>query len=457
MRLFSSPAEELAIKTICSPRKDVAGTMLSLVDRDAFHSAAAKEAYDVIQKYMAKKGHTPTFEVLCVDPMLSESSRENLSEVTKVVRTVASAEALADRLADFRRKRQIYSMSKATLQTLEKPVVDLEELIAYLQNNVSKISQQRTEEDTIFHIGRDDNTLSIAESLLFEKREPIFIPTGYNTFDLKNGGFLRGQVSIIGGHTSSGKSTVAYQTAMNQAALGYKVVVVPLEMGVDETIARMMASVARMENKEIQFQRLTERERDLAWKRWRRFQKRMEEKGGRITLYKPLGEVSMQQVFAALHTYTFDIAYIDYIGLLAGVGGDKTEAQWLQMGNAVRYAKVYADQTKRAVVVLAQVDKEGQLRYSKAMEEHAATTWYFVATKESREAGNLRIEMTKGRNQEIMPFVLAIDYATQHVQDPVIDQHEETASTAAGDSTDASESIAKQSTASKYLDDVTAD
>ena len=206
MRLFSSPAEELAIKTICSPRKDVAGTMLSLVDRDAFHSAAAKEAYDVIQKYMAKKGHTPTFEVLCVDPMLSESSRENLSEVTKVVRTIASAEALADRLADFRRKRQIYAMSKATLQTLEKPVVDLEELIAYLQNSVSKISQQRTEEETIFHIGRDDNTLSIAESLLFEKREPIFIPTGYNTFDLKNGGFLRGQVSIIGGHTSSGKS-----------------------------------------------------------------------------------------------------------------------------------------------------------------------------------------------------------------------------------------------------------
>ena len=261
----------------------------------------------------------------------------------------------------------------------------------------------------------------------------------------------------VGNGIVTHNSAVAYQTAMNQAALGYKVVVVPLEMGVDETIARMMASVARMENKEIQFQRLTERERDLAWKRWRRFQKRMEEKGGRITLYKPLGEVSMQQVFAALHTYTFDIAYIDYIGLLAGVGGDKTEAQWLQMGNAVRYAKVYADQTKRAVVVLAQVDKEGQLRYSKAMEEHAATTWYFVATKESREAGNLRIEMTKGRNQEIMPFVLAIDYATQHVQDPVIDQHEETASTAAGDSADASESNAKQSTASKYLDDVTAD
>ena len=263
----------------------------------------------------------------------------------------------------------------------------------------------------------------------------------------------------VGNGIVTHNSAVAYQTALNQASMGYKVVVVPLEMGVDETIGRMMASVVRMENKEIQFQRLTDRERDLAWRRWRSFQKRMAEKNGRLTIYKPTGDVTMQQVFAALHAYSFDVVYIDYIGLLAGVSGDRTEAQWLQMGNAVRYGKVYADQTRRSVVVLAQIDQEGRLRYSRAMEEHAATTWYFVATEETRREGILRVEMTKGRNQEIMPFNLAIDYATQHIKDIDITDEQDENSTAGGTAARSATGTGDAASAPtpKYLDDVTSE
>ena len=454
MRLISTLGEELAIKTICSPRKEVAGTVLANVDADTFATEAAKEAYAFIQKYMNQKGEAPTFELLCTTPRLSEETREKLNEVTRVVRTIDSAEKLAESLADFRRKRAIYEMNKHTLEVMSKATVDVDELIKYLQDGVSKVAQKKSVEETIFHIGKDDSTLDIARSILFDERPAVFIPTGMKTWDSRSGGWLRKQATLLAGATGSGKSLVAGQIAMNQAAMGYKVVFVPLEMGVEETIARMMSNVSGIENKEIQFQRLTQAEKELVWSRWQRFQRRMAKKGGRLTIYKPQGGVTIQQTFAALHAYVFDVAYIDYVGLLDGVNGDKSEAQWLQMGNAIRYGKIYADQTDRAIVVLAQLSAEGRIRYSGAMEEHAATTWFFVATKESREAGNLKIEVTKGRNQEIFPFVLAIDYATQTLKDLAIESQDES-STSEEDSAQAnSDANTKVKQSAKYLDDI---
>ncbi len=455
-RLFSTLAEELAIKTLCSSRKEVAGTLMSAVDIDTFHTDAAKEAYERIQKILQHKGEVPSFSVLCSDPKLSDETREKLLEVTKNIRTVEGAQDLADKLLEHRRARGAYFLGKKIMSTLEKPTIDIDDLVAFIQKEGSKLAQVKSQEETIFNIGKDDNTLDLAESILFEKREPVFIPTGFVTFDDRNGGFLRRQATLVAGTTGAGKSSLAGQLAMNQASIGYKVVLVPLEMGVDETIARMIANVAKLENKEVQFQKLTENEKNLAWKRWRRFQKKIANAGGRLTLYKPTTEVSMQQVFAALHTYSFDICYIDYIGLLAGVNGDRNESQWLQMGNAVRYGKIYADQTNRAVVVLAQLDSEGKVRYSRAMEEHAATTWYFVATKESRESGNVRFDMTKGRNQELMSFVLGNDPATQSWRDLQVESNETTTDQATGGSSSNKEGSEQKpgSNAAKYLDDI---
>ena len=206
MRLLSTVGEELAIKTICSPRKEVAGTMLAAVDRDVFATPSGLEAYDYIQKVMLRRGETPTFEALCADARLSEETREKLNEVTRSVRTTEAAQQLADRLIDFRRKRQVYRMSKHTLEVMDKATVDVDELIAYLQDSVSKIAQTKSHVETIYHIGRDDTTLPIAKSILYDERPAVFIPTGYKTFDVKNGGYLRGQVTILGGYTGSGKS-----------------------------------------------------------------------------------------------------------------------------------------------------------------------------------------------------------------------------------------------------------
>lgn len=212
----------------------------------------------------------------------------------------------------------------------------------------------------------------------------------------------------------SHNSLIMNQLALNQASMGYKVNVVPLEMNTNELLSRSIANVSGIDANKIQLRRMATAEKELAAKRWRRLERRIRKNNGRITIFKPQADMRIEEIANALHSLKSDIIYIDYVGLLKGADGDD---QWRQLGNIARFAKIHAELTNKCVVLLCQVDQEGIVRYSRAMVEHASTSWIFTATRESREAGYLQIDMTKGRNEQLISFVIKMDYNTQRASD----------------------------------------
>lgn len=209
-------------------------------------------------------------------------------------------------------------------------------------------------------------------------------------------------------------SHLVVQFAKNQAKLGYKVVVLPIEMSEREAYARLLANVAEVDSLKINLKRLEDAEKDFLWKRYRKFQRYVEKRNGRFTVYKPKSDVSIEEALAAVHALNPDVIYIDYIGLLKGADGDD---QWRKLGQIARYGKVYAGNHNKVVVLAAQVGDDGKLRYSQAIKEHSSLAFSFVATKESRERGYLNMEMFKGRNQVLMNFTVKIDYQYSRVRD----------------------------------------
>jgi hypothetical protein len=205
------------------------------------------------------------------------------------------------------------------------------------------------------------------------------------------------------------------QLAKTQAMAGYKVAVVPLEMSRTEFTIRTLANIAGIDSLKMSRKTLNQEEKELIWKKFRRYQRRVERAGGRLTFYNPSSDVTIEETLAALHAYNPDIIYIDYIGLLKGAA---SEDQWRQLGNIARAAKVYAGNHKKVVVLAAQVDEEGRIRYSQTIKEHATLAFTFAATKETREQHILNINMLKGRNQQLIDFRLHIDYSTSTLKDP---------------------------------------
>ena len=185
-------------------------------------------------------------------------------------------------------------------------------------------------------------------------------------------------------------------------------------------------------------------------------QREIAEADGRLTIFDSDCGVTASDVFASLHSINCDAIYIDYVGLLEGVDGDD---QWKKLSEVVRQAKVYAKATNRAVIIVAQLKDTGELKHAKDMMDHAATSWLFKATPESREHGYLVVEMTKGRNQVLMKFTIGARYEFQQFYDLTPDEEasigEETLEKATKKQSTSKKPSKEAAEDEKYLPDLT--
>lgn len=413
-RLYSTPTEAIVLRSLCSKDRAVSGYIFSQIDDTFLYNQEAVEAFNRIRTHIGKHGIAPAFKVLCEDVTLSEDAREFLKLADAQAKTIDQAEQIVTNLDRYRKTRLLYKLAKAILQKLEGQRVDVESVVEAVSRRVAKLSLRRNQEESIFNIGRDSNVEDLVKELLFGENNDQCIPTGFDTFDRVNGGFFRGSLVTIGGATGAGKSAIIGQLAKNQAELGYKVNVVPLEMSHIELLARYVANLTGINTTNVLLKRLAQGEREEAFRLWRRFDRRVEKKGGRLTIFKPNEDLTIEAIMAAIHSYNADITYIDYISLLKGADGDD---QWRQLGAIGRYGKVYAESHKKVMTLAAQVNDEGKLRYSKAIGEHSSTAFSFVATKESREKGYINVGMFKARNQTMMDFTLGVDYSSMRIYD----------------------------------------
>ncbi len=82
------------------------------------------------------------------------------------------------------------------------------------------------------------------------------IGTGIKTFDRFSNGLQKGDLIIIAGETSNGKTALALNIGQNAAMLGEKVVVYSYEMSDRQLAARMLATESLVSSKEILYSRL---------------------------------------------------------------------------------------------------------------------------------------------------------------------------------------------------------
>lgn len=415
-KIFSPRAEAQALRALCSKNREVSGFMLSSLSESFFYKKESLELFKRIIKFNERKGNLPTIQFLMEDQMLSKAAKDFIAETQRPPTDQNELRDLVENLDKYRRTRLIYSMCKDAISSLAVDgAVDIEEIQGTIVSKLTEIQTKRTSEADVIHLGKDSNALEHIHNLIYSENNDQVIPTGFADFDNQNGGFFRGSLQGIAANTGGGKSLLCNQLAINQSRLGYKIVLVPLEMAVDQMLARTMSSETGYSSIDIFLRRLATGEKDDAFKHMRRFNKEIAAKNGRYTIFKPREDMTMEQLLAAIHSFNFDVCYIDYLNLLAGVSD--SEDSWRKLGNAARSGKVYAENHNKVVVILTQVNDEGAVRYSKAVVEHCNGFWTFVTTKETREAGYINIIPIKSRNQVPDPFTLKADFARMRVSD----------------------------------------
>lgn len=365
---------------------------------------------------MTTTGSTPTYKLLIEDPQLSVNARKFLRESEATIQTTEDANKAATILNKYRQLRGLYDLAANIDQKLNKEGdarIDVDRLLEETATAINVARSKKSTVDAFLHFGRNNNSSALVKDILYADNSEAIIPTGVEVFDSVSGGFARGALVTIGANSGGGKSLTANAIAINMATMGYKVLLVPLEMSKKEMTSRTLSNITKFNVSDIILQRLATNERDLVFKRYKRWAKKVKDAGGRYTIFKPQEDMTIEEIVAATSAYECDVMIIDYISLLKGMDGDD---MWRALGGAARYAKINAEIENRVNILLCQVSDDGKIRYARAISEHSSNSWVWTSTKESKETGITVVEQPKSRNSMAFPFTIKMNYAQMRLE-----------------------------------------
>lgn len=411
----SSPRIELAaLRGMLNQNVKVSSPLYSGLNSSYFSSPEAIELFDTIKEYASREGKAPKYKLLIDDPQLSKDARSFLRDSEAIITTREESNRALKVLTKYKQIRELARAVHIVNDGLTDPKIKIEGLLDQVATIIGKARSSHVLEASFLHFGKGSNSHEMIDFILNGDRTEQVIPTGLQTYDSVNGGWIRGSLVTIGGNSGGGKSQLAASIGESVANIGYKVALIPLEMSDFEMSCRFFAKIAKIDSMKIMQGKLTKEEKRILERRIFKWEKITAKRGGRYTIYKPTGDVSIEEAYDGIEAFGPDMSILDYISLLRERPGVD---QWKQLGSDARYAKVNAEQRNRVNVLLCQINEEGKIRYARAVSEHSSNSWIFIADEDSKEQGIIKINQPKSRNQNNFPFTLKINYSTSSVTD----------------------------------------
>tara|TARA_Y100000816_G_C26016954_1_gene531902 strand:- start:723 stop:1130 length:408 start_codon:yes stop_codon:yes gene_type:complete len=111
----------------------------------------------------------------------------------------------------------------------------------------------------------------------------------------------------------------------------------------------------------------------------------------------------------------YDVVIIDYLNLL--IDPTNNPQEWLRLGNFARDLKLVTKEIDSLIIAPTQMNMDGEIRYSKAIKEHANTVWTWVYGEEEQGTHTLTINQPAVRGWSPFKFQLKEDFARMEVRD----------------------------------------
>jgi replicative DNA helicase len=418
IKYSSKENEILTVRSMCTQDAKILGALASRLDKEHFAHEAAREAFEYIGEYMASHGKPPSIKTLLADPDLHIDTRNDLAEVEDQIEYIQEADDLVKILHKYKQRRAIRTLQRMLEEETDGDTIDAELVLNDIAQAVGKAMHVKSNANCFTHYGKGANNKKLTQAVLHEDNSAQILRTGIAPFDEQAGGFSLGSLVLMGAPSGCGKSLVAGAMATNMAENGYKVSLVPLEMSEAEMHNRIMAKITRYPLKKIRLQQLATGEKADAEAKMDAWNEKVAAKGGRLTVYKPPGDVTIREVLAATAAFKSDVKIIDYVGLLAGADG---EEQWKELGKIARFCKIHAEAENCVVILLVQVNEEGKVKYSSGMAEHATNALLWSNIKEIKETGMMYVVQLKSRNSSADPFRMRQNHEFMDIEEVTAD------------------------------------
>lgn len=444
-RLHNGQLEFLSIVQ-CILNPDLQGRLWPRYSADHFAADISSAIYKRLNT-LAGTGHDwPKLTTLAVDPALPPAAQAALNSiVTRINKTGTLPEEVTlatgnkvrlqaasdyegyvfDLLESYRITRQAAEVFVESVSTLaNESEFDPLKGPGIVEEAATKVLALRGREsisDALLHFGfdttEDHRRIRDAEiRKLIAVDKPRF-KTGFAAYDEKSGGIQPGEVVLLGANTGGGKTAFQLSLMKNMALAGTSVAMLQLELTKGQVIERLAANLGRIDSEKVRTGTLTAKDHAKIQQSMDEFDDDCKAAKSRFTVFAP-SSATIQECEYVFKSFPYSVWFIDYINLLnwTGVGKDQ---DWLKLSEIVKEFKRLAKRYSIAIVLAVQVniDKETgeiEIRYSRAMKEHADVVIVWNKTQEADEEGVVWLHHLKARQYEPFDFPvrLALHYCS---------------------------------------------
>ena len=365
-----------------------------IISRDIFQDPECQKVYDMIQQMIKAGKAIDAAEVFTI-------MRKNGLEISNfVMENILASELTRQRICfldDLQTRRKLLNLCYKAEAMVTDTTISREELRSvgkdfdgYLNND--------SQDDECQQIGEVIGSLmnDVADRMADKGERGIM--TGLNIFDSRFG-WHRGDLVIVAGATSQGKSTLASTVAFNMANAGEPVAYYSLEMSAKQLTARMMARCTQVSSSTTLYAKLSEYEYKQVYDGSLGIKK--------LPIYfdekNKTSFVNMcSSIRRMVKRYGVKVVFIDYLQILANGSRDNRESL---IGDMARDLKRLAVEENICICALSQLNRSkedkgrprlNQMRGSGQIEEACDMAVLIHRPNPQKESANIYLD--KGRN-----------------------------------------------------------
>lgn len=344
--------------------------LLEMLDRDDFYLEAHRKIYDVIA-FLTERDAPP--DVLTVPEELKRRGQlESVGGVAYVnaliesVPTAAHVEYYARTVAEKSTLRKLIDASGEIIAMAHEQADDVDDIVDNAERLIFAVAQRRVNQGFVNIRPVLLDAMERLEEVRASDSRLTGSPTGFTPLDGMTSGLQSGDLIIVAGRPSMGKTSLALAFAVNCAAAGATTAIFSLEMSKEQLAHRMICSEAKVDGMRLRtgFLRTNTDDDESDWTRLGRAIGRL----GDLPIYlDDSSDISVLEMRAKCRRlkseHGLGLVVIDYLQLIRGHGRQENRNQEISI--IARSLKSMARELEVPVVALSQLSRNVERREDK--------------------------------------------------------------------------------------------
>lgn len=362
----SNEAEMAVLGAMLIEKEVIDGIMEILLPKYFYsdiHSRIYEAMLDLRQRSLPVDVVTLTEELKKTNRLEELGGQKYLTELMDKVSTAAHTQAYANIVKEKALMRDLIRVSTEIVEKTQEGAEPVDKIIDFAEESVLSVAQKSTDHGFSASHELAARTLTHMEKVFAQHSAITGVPTGFTRLDDMTGGFQKSDLIIIAARPSMGKTALALNIAYH-ACVEKKVPTAIFSMEMDDrsVMQRLICSAARINLSGVRKGALPRE----VWPTLTRYTQVLSEAPLYIDDSPGLNILDIRNRTRKLMTMLknenkeLGLVVIDYLQLIRGVGGKRTESRQQEVAEISRLLKDLARSLELPVVALSQLNRRSE-------------------------------------------------------------------------------------------------